>query len=485
MEKGLVVIKGAGDLASGIALRLHRCGFSIIMTELSVPTTVRRTVAFSPAVYEKTAQVEDVCGVLCDSAEVAIELCKNGKIAVIVDEKADIIRKIKPEVAVDSIIAKKNTGTRIDDAPTVIAVGPGFTAGADCHCVVESKRGHYLGRCIWQGSAIPNTGVPGLIGGYGLERLIRASGDGVFCGTAAIGDQVKAGQIVGYVGEEPVRAQIDGILRGLLQDGVTVWKGMKAGDVDPRCERSHCFTASDKASAIGGGVLEAILRHRRMREMDWAVGERFRLEPSSAGGQSRKSLALVVLAAGEGRRFGGNKLLAEIDGVPMYRRILTQAAALPPELFSRKILVSQYREILEAAPDYGFLPVENTDSHLGISHSIQLALKALENQASAAGTDGCPFPDGVCFAVCDQPWLTADTIKRLADAWKTSEKGLATVSCGGRDGSPAIFAKAYVPRLESLTGDKGGRGILREHPEDLLRLEITDEKELEDIDYRL
>ncbi len=259
MIRERILIKGAGDLASGIALRLHRCGFQILMTETAVPTTVRRTVAFSPAVYEGRAQVEEVTGILCDSVKVAEQIISDGDIAIVVDESAQIIKDFKPDVVVDAILAKRNLGTRITDAPTVIGVGPGFTAGVDCHCVVETKRGHYLGRCIWEGSAIPNTGIPGLIGGYGLERLIRATDDGVFRGTVSIGAEVKAGDLVGYAGETPIHAQIDGVVRGLLQDGVVVTKGMKSGDVDPRCEVKHCFTVSDKATAIGGGVLEAIL----------------------------------------------------------------------------------------------------------------------------------------------------------------------------------------------------------------------------------
>lgn len=266
MEMGRVVIKGAGDLASGIALRLHRCGFQVVMTEISVPTTVRRTVSFSPAVYLGRMQVEDVTGIRCDSMEVVEDVLNDGNIAVIVDENADIIRKIKPDVVVDAILAKRNLGTAITDGPVVIGVGPGFTAGVDCHCVVETKRGHYLGRCIWEGGAIPNTGIPGLIGGYGLERLIRASADGVFQGAVQIGDQVTAGQLVAYAGDTPIYAQIDGVVRGLLQDGVFVTEGMKAGDVDPRCEQKHCFTVSDKASSIGGGVLEAILCMRKRNQ---------------------------------------------------------------------------------------------------------------------------------------------------------------------------------------------------------------------------
>lgn len=264
MMSKTVLIKGAGDLASGIALRLYRSGYSVVMTDIAVPTTVRRTVAFSPAVYRGEAVVEDVTGIRCNSLEVVKKTIKERKIAIVVDEHADICRELKPDVVVDAILAKHNLGTKLTDAATVIGVGPGFTAGKDCHVVVETKRGHYLGRCIWEGSAIPNTGVPGLIGGYATERLIRATADGYFRGCVSIGDRVKAGDVVGYAGEKPVYAQIDGVVRGLLQDGVPVKEGMKSGDVDPRCEIDHCFTVSDKASAIGGGVLEAICRRNEV-----------------------------------------------------------------------------------------------------------------------------------------------------------------------------------------------------------------------------
>lgn len=266
-----VLIKGAGDLATGIACRLHHSGFAVMMTELAQPTAVRRTVAFSRAVYEGKAVVEDVTGVLCRNLEEAKEVLKRDQIAVLIDEECCVREQWRPGVFVDAVIAKKNTGTKITDAPVVIGVGPGFTAGTDCHCVIETKRGHDLGRCIWEGSAVPDTGVPGIIGGYGLERLVRASADGIFCQKEPIGSRVKRGQTVGYVemenSREPVKAQIDGVLRGILQDGVTVRKGMKAGDVDPRDVEKNCYTVSDKARAIGGGVLEAILsmekRHRR------------------------------------------------------------------------------------------------------------------------------------------------------------------------------------------------------------------------------
>ena len=163
----------------------------------------------------------------------------------------------------DAILAKYNTGTRLSDAPIVIAIGPGFTAGADCHAAVETMRGHTLGRVILSGRPIENTGEPGLVGGYAMERLLRAPCAGIFEQVSEIGDSVKKGEAVAFVknGErqEAICAKVDGILRGILTSGTKVFKGMKSGDVDPRCERENCFSASDKALAVGGGVLEAIL----------------------------------------------------------------------------------------------------------------------------------------------------------------------------------------------------------------------------------
>lgn len=261
-----VLIKGAGDLATGIGCRLHRCGFSVVMTEIAVPTTVRRTVAFSRAVYEGTALVEDVMGALCSSAEEIEDTWKRDQVAVIVDEACEIMNNWKPDIVVDAILAKENLGTKLTDAPIVIGVGPGFTAGLDCHAVVETKRGHNLGRCIWKGSAFPNTGVPGMIGGYDKERIIRAVSDGLFHGAVSIGDLVEKGDVVGYSGENPIYAQVGGVVRGLLQEGVPVTEGMKSGDIDPRGVVEHCWTISDKAAAIGGGVLEAILALKKERK---------------------------------------------------------------------------------------------------------------------------------------------------------------------------------------------------------------------------
>lgn len=254
-----VYIRGAGDLASGIACRLYESGFQILMTDLEVPTTVRRSVAFSPAIYEGRAEVEGKLGVYCNSIQEVEKALLRKEIPIVIDKEGSFLQVFKPNVVVDAIIAKKNIATKIDDAKIVIAVGPGFTAGEDCHCVIESMRGHHLGKCIYKGHAVPNTGIPGNIGGFTIERIVRATDDGEFKGIVKIGDRVMSGQIVAYVGETPVFAQIDGIIRGLLQNGVIVHRNMKAGDIDPRVEKENCYTVSDKARAIAGGVLEAIL----------------------------------------------------------------------------------------------------------------------------------------------------------------------------------------------------------------------------------
>ncbi len=257
----LICIKGAGDLASGVALRLHHAKFSIVMTDLPVPLAVRRTVAFSEAIRLGSTTVEDVKAERADNAEQVRDCLARGVIPVLADPDADIIKELKPEVVVDAIMAKKNIGTKIDDAPMVIAVGPGFTAGFDCHAVIETKRGHTLGRVIREGSAIPNTGVPGNIGGQTVNRLIKASADGIFHPERNIGDIVREGDRVGNVDGVPVYAATGGMIRGLLQDGVPVTKGLKSGDVDPRGESADYTTVSDKALAIGGGVLEAVMSY--------------------------------------------------------------------------------------------------------------------------------------------------------------------------------------------------------------------------------
>ena len=254
----LVVIRGGGDIATGIALRLHRAGMEVVICETACPTAIRRTVCFSEAVRLGEAVVEGVTARRADLEEVP-DILAQGVIPVLVDPTGACIDPLVSDAVVDAILAKRNLGTTIDMAPVVVAAGPGFTAGVDCHAVVETMRGHYLGRVVYEGSALPNTNIPGLIGGYAGERVLRAPADGVFEGAKRIGDRVEAGDVAGYVDGAPMACTIGGALRGLLADGVPVTKGMKSGDVDPRCEEAHCRCASDKALAVGGGVLEAIL----------------------------------------------------------------------------------------------------------------------------------------------------------------------------------------------------------------------------------
>jgi xanthine dehydrogenase accessory factor len=255
----LVIIRGAGDIATGIALRLWRAGIRVVMTDTKQPTAIRRTVCFSQAIVQGETTVEQVTARRAEGTAEVPPLLEGHLIPVLADPEGSCIPELKPDAVIDAILAKKNLGTRMTDAPVVIGVGPGFTAGLDCHAVVETMRGHYLGRVIYQGSAIPNTGIPGLIGGFAGERVLRAPADGVFRQLLDIGAQVKMGDVAATVNGSPMVCTLDGILRGILADGTPVHRGMKAGDIDPRCELKHCFCASDKALAVGGGVLEALL----------------------------------------------------------------------------------------------------------------------------------------------------------------------------------------------------------------------------------
>lgn len=198
-------------------------------------------------------------GLPCENAAEARKIAESGRVAVLVDPEAACVKTLRPDALVDAILAKKNMGTRITDAPVVVAVGPGFTAGVDCHAAVETMRGHTLGRVLYEGSPLPNTGVPGVIAGYAAERVLRAPADGVFEPKKEIGAQVKKGEVAAVVSGKPMLCKIDGCLRGLMQAGAVVFEGMKCGDVDPRGIPDNCTTASDKAIAVGGGVLEAIL----------------------------------------------------------------------------------------------------------------------------------------------------------------------------------------------------------------------------------
>lgn len=259
----LITVRGGGDLGTGTAHRLHRVGWDVVVTELLEPLVIRRRVAFGSAIYEGHVVVDDVEARLATEPAEVRGLLDQGIVPVCPDPSGKLLSALQPDVVVDARLAKRSLDTRMGDAPIVIGLGPGFEAGRDVHAVVETMRGHYLGRIIYQGSAAENTQVPGLVMGRGRDRVLRAPCAGHFAGHVSIGDQVEARQTVANVDQQVVRTKISGVLRGIIHDGVLVHEGQKVGDIDPRGVREHCFTISDKARAVGGSVLEAILYLQR------------------------------------------------------------------------------------------------------------------------------------------------------------------------------------------------------------------------------
>ena len=254
-----VLVKGAGDIATGVAYQLYQAGFRVLMTDVEKPTSIRRTVCFSEAIVKGKTTVEGVTAVRIDDVSEAERIIDEGMIPVIVDPKASCNGVFRADAIVDAILGKENLGTTIHDAPVVIAMGPGFCAGVDCHAVIETMRGHTLGRIYYKGSAKPNTGIPGMIGGYSLERILRAPVSGTFQQVRQIGDIVKAGEICAYVDGTPMATAIDGVVRGILPTGTIVTEGMKSGDVDPRGAVVNCYTISDKALCMGGAAVVALM----------------------------------------------------------------------------------------------------------------------------------------------------------------------------------------------------------------------------------
>ena len=272
-KKILIICRGGGDLATGIVHRLFRAGFPVLVLETDSPAAIRRQVSFSEAVYDGTATVEGVTAERIASADRASvdHVLEAGRVPLLVDPEGNSIAQLKPDIVVDAIIAKKNLGTAKEMAPLVIGVGPGFTAGEDVDLVVESMRGHNLARIFTTGSALPNTGIPGNIGGFTKERVLHAEADGYMKNIRKIGDIVEKGEEIARIYEKmteegifsgsyvSVEASISGIIRGLIRESYHFQKGFKIADIDPReSELANCFTISDKARSIGGSVLEAV-----------------------------------------------------------------------------------------------------------------------------------------------------------------------------------------------------------------------------------
>jgi xanthine dehydrogenase accessory factor len=287
----IAVVRGGGDLGTGAALRLQRAGFRVLVTDLAQPLVIRRGAALASAIYDGSIELEGTLGERIDRAAAADRVWAADRLPVLIDPDRSIAAQLQPAVIVDAIMARRNTGTRLADAPIVIALGPGFTAGVDCHAVIETQRGHNLGRVYYRGAAAADTGTPGTIDDEDTLQVLHAPVTGVFYAQQKIGEQVKRGKVIGRViavdvaltdsamqrlvaadrdASRPVgtmiRTKIDGVVRGLLRDGLTVDAGTKVADVDPRADVSACFTVSDKAWAVGGGVLEAALYLSRQRQ---------------------------------------------------------------------------------------------------------------------------------------------------------------------------------------------------------------------------
>ncbi len=257
----LCLLRGGGDLATGIVWRLTSAGWPVIVCELPAPLTIRRTVAVSSAVAEGSVAVEGMRAVLAATVDEARSIAADGDVGVVVSPE---LPSVGADVVIDARLAKRNIDTTIEDAPLVIGIGPGFTAGIDCDAVVETQRGPHLGRLLWSGGAAPNTGTPGVIGGRSTERVLRSPTAGTARWDVSIGDLVEQGQRLGTIGGDAIRAPFTGTVRGLIAEQVELTPGLKIGDVDPRCDPAACHEISDKALAIGGGVVEAVLRRSRL-----------------------------------------------------------------------------------------------------------------------------------------------------------------------------------------------------------------------------
>lgn len=259
-QKTILIVRGGGDLASGVIHRLYCCGYRVLVLECHKPSAIRRKVSFGEAVFDGTSAVEGVTGRLISDIADAEKIWEAKEIPILVDETGETAKKLKPAALIDAILAKKNLGTNRNMASLTVALGPGFEAGKDVDFVIETQRGHNLGRVIRKGSATPNTGIPGVIAGYGKERVIYSPAAGIMHNLSQIGDIVEKDQILARVDDVPVYASLTGVLRGIIRDGYEVPKGMKIADIDPRQEqKKNCDTISDKARCIAGSVVEILL----------------------------------------------------------------------------------------------------------------------------------------------------------------------------------------------------------------------------------
>ncbi len=454
VEDLTIGIKGGGDLATGIALRLYRSGFTrLFMMEAHEPTVIRRKVAFASAVYQDRIEVEGVTAILADNPGQITGLWDQGKIPVLSDPEWHALDQINPHVLIDAIIAKKNLGTRIADAELTIGLGPGFTAGHDVNTVIETQRGHDLGRLIYTGGAAANTSQPEAVRGITGDRLLRAPCNGKFKSIADLGDAVVSGQILGHVNDTPVISKISGVVRGLIHDGLKVNKGRKIGDVDPRGEIRYCNTVSDKARSLGGSVLEAIL------------------------GQATKQtgkVAGIILAAGLGKRMGDLKQLLPFHGKPILAHTieLGRAAGLSPLILVLGHGVEKIQKSIDATAVDIVVNEHYTD---GMASSIVEGLNRLAVSRHAE-------VDGALFLLGDQPLVSEPVIQSICKTVGQNPDKIIIPTFKGNRGNPVYFGRNFFPELKLLSGDIGGRKLFQRFPESILEVDVDTDAVLTDID---
>lgn len=254
-----VVVRGAGELGSAVIRRLFLAGFQVVALEQPSPSCIRRFVCFAEAVHDGKVTVEGVAAQRVESPEKAIGLMDDGGLPLLIDPRAEYLSTLRPYYLVDARILKVSIDSAIDTVPVIIGLGPGFTAGKNCSAAVETNRGIDLGRVIYQGSSQDDTGLPAPVGGERADRVLRSPGNGRLRLRRNIGDEVKAGDLIAQVGDKQIISLIDGIVRGLAREGLEVGKNLKVGDIDPRGIVDYCYKISDKANAVAGGVLEAVM----------------------------------------------------------------------------------------------------------------------------------------------------------------------------------------------------------------------------------
>ncbi len=313
----MIIVRGAGDLATGTIYELHKAGYHVLALECEKPTAIRREVSFGEAVYDGVKVVEGVTARKIDSVEEVNTVWNNGEIPVLIDAAGESIEKLHPLAVIDLILAKKNLGTRREMAPLVIGAGPGFTAGEDVDIVIETMRGYTPGKAIYEGSALADTGIPGMVGGYAKERVIHAPAEGILRQKYVIGDVVEKGTEIAFVGQTPVYATLTGILRGMIRDGMFVKKGMKIADIDPRLDQQEaCYKRSDKAIAIAKGILNVLERHLRLQHL-------FQIEPAKN--------RVIAFVGGGGKTTLIYELARELAGVGKQVLVTTTTHMKEPE----------------------------------------------------------------------------------------------------------------------------------------------------------